>query len=48
MFIKYLINIVFKEEVLMMAGEEGEDAEHSVAEEERLISLFKSYKKVEI
>jgi hypothetical protein len=44
----YLIKIIFMEEVLMMAGGEGEDAEDSVVEEERLISLFKSYKKVEI
>ena len=32
----------------MMAGGEGEDVVDSVVEEERLISLFKSYKKVEI
>ena len=32
----------------MMAGGEGEDVEDSVVEEGRLISLFKSYKKVEI
>ena len=40
MFIKYFMKIIFKEEVLMMAGGEGEDAEDSVAEEERLITIF--------